>query len=161
VTPYVPTTARPVYSAPEVSYEAKSEYEPVQVVLPVYTPSPLPDYYNAGSPDSLPSLPQDNNAANIRNSKDVSTEQPDDLFYIYYKDTEQIPAKTDYARDTQHQHFLGLQGLDIPLYDYDEAADVFRSERDQSSYGLKSESRVSFKQDVGGQKSEFSYTISQ
>ena len=79
--------------------------------------------------------------------------------------------------------FLGLDGLDIPVYDYDEAT-VYRPERDQTSLksslgsfsssghtkhisniglidGVKSSSSVRFKQNVGGQESEFSYTITQ
>ena len=63
------------------------------------------------------------------------------------------------------------------MYDYDEAT-VYRPERDQTSLkssssrtkhisniglndGVKSSSSVRFKQNVGGQESEFSYTITQ
>ena len=172
--PIISSTAAPVYQPPVISYDQ----EPVSVVLPVYTPSPLAEYQNAGSPDSLPFLNTNTLNINQRNVKDVhhhhqeeqSKPQSDELFYIYYKDTSLNPVKTEYQRDTSSSSsssssFLGLQGLDIPLYDYDEAADVFRAERDQPTFfgpfGDKSISSVSFKQDVGGHKSGYTYTITQ
>ena len=83
-----------------------------------------------------------------RPAKDV-TKENDELYYIYYQDPELDPSfgvKIQQERDTK---YLGLDGLDIPLYDYDEAA-IYRPERDQPSFGVKSSSSVSFKQNIGG-----------
>jgi len=117
---------------------------------------------NGGSPDSLIDLTDNKLDTKARPAKDVTkdvTKESDELYYIYYQDPELDPSfgvKIQQERDTK---FLGLDGLDIPLYDYDEAA-VYRPERDQPSFGVKSSSSVSFKQNVGGQKSGFSYNLS-
>ena len=77
----------------------------------------------------------------------------DELYYIYYQDPA-FDVKSE--RDARQQH-MGLDGLDIPLYDYEELTeDLYRTERDQPSYGGRTgSSRVSFRQNVGGKKSEF------
>ena len=116
---------------------------------------------NGGSPDSLPvSDTIINLDSNTRNAKDVAKES-DELYYIYYQDPELDPsfgAKIQTERDASN--YLGVEGLDIPLYDYDEATDHFRQERDQPTFGAKSSSSVSFKQNIGGQRSQFSYNLS-
>ena len=114
---------------------------------------------NGGSPDSLPAI-DDDIKPNTRQPKEVAkdvTKESDELYYIYYQDPELDPSfgvKIQSERDTKYL------GLDIPLYDYDEAADVYRSERSQPSFGAKSSSSVSFKQNVGGKKSAFTYQLS-
>ena len=124
---------------------------------------------NGGSPDSLPltasyqstddntRLVKDVSSGSVRVNPESSPDTSDELYYIYYQDPELDPsfgAKIQSERDAK---FLGLDGLDIPLYDYDEAQ-LYRPERDQSAFGLKSSSSVSFKQRVNGRESGFSYS---
>lgn len=164
------------------------QYEPAGAVLPAHVPqttvdsekypivalitadSDVPEKekfvefsINGGSPDSL--LDQDtliNLDTKTRNTKNVaSSQESDELYYIYYQDPELDPSfgvKVQQERDASN--FLGVEGLDIPLYDYDEAADLYRTERDQPRFGAKSSSSVSFKQSVGGQSAQFSYNLS-
>ena len=124
---------------------------------------------NGGSPSSLPlsasyqstddntRLVKDVASGSVRVNPESSGDNSDELYYIYYQDPELDPsfgAKIQSERDAK---FLGLDGLDIPLYDYDEAQ-LYRPERDQSAFGLKSSSSVSFKQRVNGKESGFSYS---
>jgi len=182
-TPKYQTKSRPQYQpAIPPAYE-----EPIQTSLPALVPSPSPtpsfdnEKYpivalitadsdvpeeekfvqfsiNGGSPDSLIDLTDNKLDSKARPAKDV-TKENDELYYIYYQDPELDPSfgvKIQQERDTK---YLGLDGLDIPLYDYDEAA-IYRPERDQPSFGVKSSSSVSFKQNIGGQKAAFSYNLS-
>ena len=110
---------------------------------------------------SLPSLPE--SQPSPRQPKDVAKES-DELYYIYYQDPALDPSfGVKSERDARQQH-VGLDGLDIPLYDYEELTeDLYRTERDQPSYGYDSRtgsSRVSFRQNVGGKKSGFTYKLS-
>jgi len=174
-----PAPAYEPQPAPAPAYE-----EPKQAILPAFTPAPNVDNekypivalitadsdvpenekyvqfsINGGSPDSLPAI-TDDIKPNTRQPKEVAkdvTKESDELYYIYYQDPELDPSfgvKIQSERDTKYL------GLDIPLYDYDEAADVYRSERSQPSFGAKSSSSVSFKQNVGGKKSAFTYQLS-
>ena len=86
----------------------------------------------------------------------------DELYYIYYQDPELDPSYGVKIQSERAAKFLGLDGLDIPLYDYDEAQN-YRPERDQAAFGpvnLQSSSSVSFKQNINGNKSGFSYSLS-
>ena len=92
-------------------------------------------------------------------AQEAEAQEADELYYIYYQDPELDPsfgAKIPVERDASHQ-----LGLDIPLYDYDEAA-VYREARDQpgspATAGLSSSS-VTFNQNIGGRHSGFSYQL--
>ena len=180
--PLTPATA-PAYEPEQVAY-------PVVSQLPRKAPSPSPvpdtDKYpvvalitadsdvpeeekfvqfsiNGGSSGSLPALPE--SQPSTRQPKDVAKES-DELYYIYYQDPALDPnfgvkSERD-ERDARQQTHVGLDGLDIPLYDYEELTeDLFRTERDQPSYGGRTgSSRVSFRQNVGGKKSGFTYKLS-
>ena len=131
--------------------------------MPAFTPAPPLYQHNGGSPDSLPGFRSFQSADNTRLVKDVTSgsvpDNSDDLYYIYYQDPELDPSYGVKIQSERDAKFLGLDGLDIPLYDYDEAQ-LYRPERDQSAFGLKSSSSVSFKQNVNGKKSGFSYNLS-
>ena len=127
---------------------------------------------NGGSPDSLPnSGSYQSTDDNTRLVKDVTSgsvrvnpvsvpDNSDELYYIYYQDPELDPSYGVKIQSERDAKFLGLDGLDIPLYDYDEAQN-YRPERDQAAFGpvnLQSSSSVSFKQRVNGKLSGFSYS---
>lgn len=179
-------SSAPLTPAPAPAYEPEQVAYPVVSQLPRKAPAPAPDTdkypvvalitadsdvpeeekfvqfsINGGSPSSLVGVPE--SQPSPRQPKDVAKES-DELYYIYYQDPALDPnfgvkSERD-ARGTQ-QH-VGLDGLDIPLYDYEELAeDLFRTERDQPSYGGRTgSSRVSFRQNVGGKKSGFTYKLS-
>ena len=142
-----PVPAAPVYSP-----------APHSVILPSYTPAPATFSSNGGSPDSLLSYADASIEPNNRLTKDVTQPaQDDELFYLYYRDLEH---KTEQARDAEPPQHLGVHGLDFPLYDTEDLYDVYRQERDQNGpFGVLSSSSVSFNQNIGGQTSGFSYTI--
>jgi len=183
-------SSAPLTAAPAPAYEPEQVAYPVVSQLPRKAPSPAPapapdtDKYpvvalitadsdvpeeqkfvqfsiNGGSPSSLPALPE--SQPSPRQPKDVAKES-DELYYIYYQDPALDPSfGVKSERDARQQH-VGLDGLDIPLYDYEELTeDLYRTERDQPSYGYDSRtgsSRVSFRQNVGGKKSGFTYKLS-
>ena len=148
---YSPVSAAPVYSP-----------APHSVILPSYTPAPdtiSPASSNGGSPDSLLSYADSSIESNTRLTKDVTKDpNSDELFYLYYRDPE---PKTEFTRDAGLSQHLGVRGLDFPLYDDEEIYDVYRTERDQDQgpFGVQSSSSVTFNQNIGGQQSGFSYTI--
>ena len=113
---------------------------------------------NGGSPGSLPLLSEPLGEPSPRKPKDVAKES-DELYYIYYQDPALDPSfGVKSERDARQ---AAPAGLDIPLYDYDEVVeDLFRTERDQPSYAGRTSSRVSFRQNVGGKKSGFTYKLS-
>ena len=183
--PFLQSSA-PLTAAPAPAYEPEQVAYPVVSQLPRKAPSPAPahdtDKYpvvalitadsdvpeeekfvqfsiNGGSPSSLPDLPE--SQPSPRQPKDVAKES-DELYYIYYQDPALDPSfGVKSERDARQQH-VGLDGLDIPLYDYEELTeDLYRTERDQPSYGGRTgSSRVSFRQNVGGKKSGFTYKLS-
>ena len=129
---------------------------------------------NGGSPDSLPNsgsyqstddntrLVKDVTSGSVRVNPESVPENSDELYYIYYQDPELDPSYGVKIQSERDAKFLGLDGLDIPLYDYDEAQN-YRPERDQAAFGpvnLQSSSSVSFKQNINGNQSGFSYKLS-
>ena len=178
-------SSAPLTPASAPAYEPEQVAYPVVSQLPRKAPSPAPDTdkypvvalitadsdvpeeekfvqfsINGGS---LPALPE--SQPSTRQPKDVANES-DELYYIYYQDPALDPdfgvkSERD-ERDARQQKHVGLDGLDIPLYDYEELTeDLFRTERDQPSYGGRTgSSRVSFRQNVGGKKSGFTYKLS-
>ena len=158
---FTPTPAAP---APVTTVGVDNEKYPIVALITAESDVPDEEKFvqfsiNGGSPDTLIDLSDNDIRPNTRPAKDV-TKESDELYYIYYQDPELDPSfgvKIQSERDTKK--YLGLDGLDIPVYDYDEAA-VYRPERDQPSFGVKSSSSVSFNQSVGGKKSGFSYNLS-
>ena len=129
---------------------------------------------NGGSPDSLPNsgsyqstddntrLVKDVTSGSVRVNPNPVPDNSDELYYIYYQDPELDPSYGVKIQSERDAKFLGLDGLDIPLYDYDEAQN-YRPERDQTPFGplsLQSSSSVSFKQNINGNQSGFSYKLS-
>ena len=173
-TAYAPEqVAYPVVSqlprkAPTASPAPTSDTDKYPVVALITADSDVPEEekfvqfsINGGSPSSLPAVPE--SKPSPRKPKDVAKES-DELYYIYYQDPALDPSfGVKSERDARQQH-VGLDGLDIPLYDYEELTeDLYRTERDQPSYGYDSRtgsSRVSFRQNVGGKKSGFTYKLS-
>jgi hypothetical protein len=132
---------------------------------------------NAGSPDTV-APPGEYQATkdNTRLAKDVSSGsvyvQPEDsesgktdeLYYIYYQDPELDPSYGVKIHSEREAKFIEpllstldapsigqAPGLDIPLYDYDEAqaAETFRSEREQPSYAESYTNQRSARQPAG------------
>jgi len=132
---------------------------------------------NAGSPDTV-APPGEYQATkdNTRLAKDVSSGsvyvQPgdseagktDELYYIYYQDPELDPSYGVKIHSEREAKFIEpllstldapsigqAPGLDIPLYDYDEAqsAETFRSEREQPSYAESYTNQRSARQPAG------------
>jgi len=163
-TPTPAAPAAPAAPAPVTTVGVDNEKYPIVALITAESDVPDEEKFvqfsiNGGSPDTLIDLSDNGLSSNTRPAKDV-TKESDELYYIYYQDPELDPSfgvKIQSERDTKK--YLGLDGLDIPVYDYDEAA-VYRPERDQPSFGVKSASSVSFNQSVGGKKSGFSYNLS-
>jgi len=132
---------------------------------------------NAGSPDTV-APPGEYQATqdNTRLAKDVSSGsvyvqqgdkeagKTDELYYIYYQDPELDPSYGVKIQSEREAKFIEAPvstldapslgqapGLDIPLYDYDEAAsaETFRSERDQPSYAESYTNQRSARQPTG------------
>jgi hypothetical protein len=133
---------------------------------------------NAGSPDTV-APPGEYQATKdtTRLAKDVSSGsvyvQPaetaeigktDELYYIYYQDPELDPSYGVKIQSEREAKFIEplvstldapsigqAPGLDIPLYDYDEAAsaETFRSEREQPNYAESFTNQRSARQPAG------------
>ena len=130
---------------------------------------------NGGSPDTaVPVNEYQSTQDNTRLAKDVGgsvyvqqdAENTDELYYIFYQDPEldsSYGAKIQGEREARgYREQAGLGSL-AGLYDYDEAVESFRSEREEPGLrevGAKhSSSSVSFAQNVGGKTSGFSYHL--
>jgi len=142
-----------------------------------YVSFSIGDSNNAGSPDSVaPPGEYQATGDNTRLAKDVSSGsvyvqpeksesgKPDELYYIYYQDPELDPSYGVKIQTEREAKFIEAPtstldapsigqapGLEIPLYDYDEAAsaETFRSERDQPIYLESYANQRSARQPVG------------
>jgi len=140
-----------------------------------YVSFSIGDSNNGGSPDTV-AAPGEYQATqdNTRLAKDVSSGsvyvQPDEsgktdeLYYIYYQDPELDPSYGVKIHSEREAKFIEpilstldapsigqAPGLDIPLYDYDEAqaAETFRSEREQPAYAESYTNQRSSRQPSG------------